>query len=96
VHPDELTAEHILPFIPKAGEIDQEKDKRIGAFSKMLADAATVHSASTWALENTDWDFTAIYHDAIDHACHGFMKFRAPQLPGVPDDLFDFYKENTI
>ncbi|MDP4662656.1 MAG: alkaline phosphatase family protein [Salibacteraceae bacterium] len=93
VHPDELTAEHILPFIPKAGEIDQEKDKRIAAFSKMLADAATVHSASTWALENTDWDFTAIYHDAIDHACHGFMKFRAPQLPGVPDDLFDFYKK---
>lgn len=92
VHPDELTAEHIVPFIPEAGNIDQEKDKRIGAFSKMLADAATVHSASTWALENTDWDFTAIYHDAIDHACHGFMKFRAPQLPGVPDDLFQVYQ----
>lgn len=93
VHPDEFTAEHILPFIPQAGDIDQEKDKRIGAFSKMLADAATVHSASTWALENTEWDFTAIYHDAIDHACHGFMKFRAPQLPGVPDDLFKVYKD---
>jgi predicted AlkP superfamily phosphohydrolase/phosphomutase/tetratricopeptide (TPR) repeat protein len=92
VHPDELTAEHIIPFIPEAGNIDQEKDKRIGSFSKMLADAATVHSASTWALENTDWDFTAIYHDAIDHACHGFMKFRAPQLPGVPDDLFNVYQ----
>lgn len=92
VHPDELTHEHILPFIPKANKIDQSKDKRLGGFSKMLADAATVHSASTWAMENTEWDFMAVYHDAIDHACHGFMKFRAPQLPGVPDDLFEIYQ----
>lgn len=92
VHPDELTQEHILPFIPLAAKIDQDKDKRLGAFSKILADAATVHAASTWAIENTEWQFTAVYHDAIDHACHAFMKFRAPQLPGIPDDLFEMYQ----
>ena len=93
IHPDELTEEHILPFLPMANKIDQEKDKRLGSLSKIIADAATVHSASTWALENTDWDLTAIYHDAIDHACHAFMKFRAPQLPNVPEDLFEIYKD---
>lgn len=92
VHPDELTAAHILPFIPNAGKINQDKDNRIAALSKMIADAASVHAASTWALENTEWDFTAIYHDAIDHSCHGFMKFRAPLLPGVPNDLFENYQ----
>lgn len=93
IHPDELTEEHILPFLPEAAKIDQEKDKRLGALSKIIADAATVHSASTWALENTEWDLTAIYHDAIDHACHAFMKLRAPKLPGVPEDLFEIYKD---
>jgi predicted AlkP superfamily phosphohydrolase/phosphomutase/tetratricopeptide (TPR) repeat protein len=93
VHPDELTSAHILPFIPNAQKIDQENDKRIGALSKMIADAASVHAASTWAMENTEWDFTAVYHDAIDHSCHGFMKFREPRMPGVPEDLFQNYKD---
>lgn len=92
VHPDELTEAHILPFIPDAAKVDQEKDHKIGALSKIIADAATVHAASTWAIEETDWDFTAVYHDAIDHACHAFMKFRAPQLPGLPDDQFQIYQ----
>lgn len=93
VHPDELTQAHILPFIPNAGAIDQAKDKRIGALSRMLADAATVHAASTWALEHSDWDFTAIYHDAIDHSCHGFMKFRPPRLAPIPEEMFENYRE---
>lgn len=93
VHPDELTSAHILPFVPNAGKIDQKNDKRIGALSKMIADAASVHAASTWAMENSEWDFTAVYHDAIDHSCHGFMKFREPRMPGVPEDLFQNYKD---
>lgn len=93
VHPDELTEEHILPFLPLAEKINQDEDKRLGMLSKIIADAASVHAASTWAMENTEWDFTAIYHDAIDHVCHGYMKFRAPQLPGIPNDLFEIYKD---
>lgn len=93
VHPDELTEAHILPFIPNAAKVDQDKDKRIGSLSRIIADAATVHASSTWAMENTDWDFTAVYHDAVDHACHGFMKFRAPQLPGMPNEMFETYKD---
>lgn len=93
IHPDELTDQHILPFVPLAAKVDQDKDKRLAALSRTIADAATVHAASTWALEHTEWDFTAIYHDAIDHACHGFMKFRAPKLEPIPQDLHDTYKD---
>lgn len=95
IHPEELTEEHLLPFLNNAHKIESKEDKKLQALSKILADAATVHSASTWALENSDWDLTAIYHDAIDHACHAFMKLRAPKLPGVPDDLFEIYSDTV-
>lgn len=92
VHPGELTEAHILPFVPDAAKIDQEKDKRLGSLAKIIADCSTIHSAGTWILENEEWDFTAIYYDAIDHFCHGFMRFHPPQMKGVPDDMFQLYK----
>lgn len=93
VIPNELTAAHILPFVPMAGKIDQEKDKRLETLTKMIAENSTTHACSTWLMENTEWDLTAVYYDLIDHFCHLFMKFRAPQLPSVPDDLFELYKD---
>jgi predicted AlkP superfamily phosphohydrolase/phosphomutase/tetratricopeptide (TPR) repeat protein len=96
IHPGELTAAHILPFVPDAAKVDQEKDKRLQMLAKVLADASTVHAAATYIMENEEWDFMAVYHDAIDHFCHGFMKFHPPQLPGVPDDLYNLYKDVVI
>ncbi|MCP4361482.1 MAG: hypothetical protein GY796_26010 [Chloroflexi bacterium] len=78
VHPGELTAAHLLPFVPRAAEIDQEKDKRLISIGKILADTASVHAAATWIMENEPWDFMAVYHDAIDHFGHGFMRFHPP------------------
>jgi predicted AlkP superfamily phosphohydrolase/phosphomutase/Flp pilus assembly protein TadD len=96
VHPGELTAQHVLPFVPKAAEIDQDKDKRLTALAKIIADAATIQSAATYILENEEWDFCAVYFDAIDHFCHGFMKFHPPQLPGIPDDMYEKYKDVIV
>jgi len=93
IHPAELTASHILPFIPDAGKIDQEKDKRLGMLTKIIADCSTIHNAATYILENEEWDFLGVYFDAIDHFCHGFMKYHPPQMPMIPDDLFNLYKD---
>lgn len=93
IHPDELTEAHILPFVPDAGKVDQDKDKRLGSLSKILADCASVHAASTWAMEHEEWDFMGVYHDAIDHFCHGFMKFHPPHRKGIPEDLYETYKD---
>ena len=92
LHPGELTEAHILPFVPDAAKIDQEKDKRLTSIAKIIADCSTIHAAGTWILENEEWDFTAIYYDAIDHFCHGFMHFHPPQMQGVPDGPFQLYK----
>jgi predicted AlkP superfamily phosphohydrolase/phosphomutase/Tfp pilus assembly protein PilF len=96
IHPGELTAAHILPFVPDAAKIDQEKDKRLNALAKIIADCSTIHAAATYILEHEEWDFVGVYYDAIDHFCHGFMKFHPPQLPPVPDDLFHLYKDVVV
>jgi predicted AlkP superfamily phosphohydrolase/phosphomutase/thioredoxin-like negative regulator of GroEL len=92
VHPKELTAEHLLPFVPRISEIDQETDKNLGIIGKNLAECASVHSAATWLMEHEPWDVTAVYFDTIDHLCHGFIKYHPPLLPGVDEKKFALYK----
>ncbi len=92
MHPGELSYQHLLPFVPNAEKIDQEKDKRLGSVGKILAEAASIHNAGTWLVENTEWDFTAIYFDNIDHFCHGFMKYHPPKLRGIKEDQYELFK----
>ncbi len=92
VHPGELTEAHILPFVPDAAKIDQEKDKRLNSIAKITAECSSIHAAATCILENEEWDFMAVYYDAIDHYCHGFMNFHPPKPDHIPQDMFDKYK----
>ena len=93
VHPQELTGNHLSPFIPNLKNIDHEKDKRVMGVAKTIANAASIHAASTYLQRETEWDFMAVYHDAIDHFCHLAMKFHPPIRPGIPEDLFENYKD---
>ncbi len=93
MHPAEVTEAAILPWIPRAQEIDQEKDKGLTSFAKILAENCSIHNAATWILENEPWDFMAVYYNAIDHFCHGFMHFHPPRMEGVPEDKFEIYKD---
>lgn len=93
VHPAELTAAHILPFVPNAASINQDQDKHLESLARILADSATVHAAATWILENRSWDCFAVYYDAIDHFSHGFMNFHPPRMRHVPEEMFDLYKD---
>ncbi len=93
MHPAELTEAAILPWIPRAAEIDQEKDKGLASFAKILAENLCIHNAATWILQNQPWDFVAVYYNGIDHFCHGFMHFHPPRMEGVPEDKFEIYKD---
>lgn len=89
--PWEITKQHILPFIPNAKNIDQEKDKSLISFSRVMAHNASVHNAATKVIRETEWDFTAVYYDFIDHMCHNFMKYHPPRLQGMPEGPFAMY-----
>ncbi len=93
MHPGELTEEAILPWIPLAGKIDQEKDRALNTFAKILAENCSLHNAATWILKNEPWDFLAVYYNGIDHFCHAFMNYRPPRMEGIPEDRFEIYKD---
>jgi predicted AlkP superfamily phosphohydrolase/phosphomutase/tetratricopeptide (TPR) repeat protein len=93
MHPAEVTEAAILPWIPRAAEIDQETDKRLESFSKVLAENCSIHNAATWILQNEPWDFLAVYYNGIDHFCHGFMHFHPPRMEGIPEEKFEIYKD---
>ena len=91
VHPQELTGEHILPFVPNAAKIDQRTDKRLNAVAKITAEVSSLHAAFTNILRTQDWDFAALYLDGIDHYCHGFMKYHPPHRPHISKADYDLY-----
>ena len=93
VHPAELTGAMVLPFIPKASELDIQKDKVLQNTMKVLSHAASIHNAATYLMENTEWDFMAVYHDAIDHWSHLAMKFHPPKQAFIPEEKFALYKD---
>ena len=93
MHPEEVTAAAIMPWIPKAAEIDQKKDKGLASFATVLAENLSIHNAATWILHTQPWDFMAVYYNGIDHFCHGFMHFHPPRMEGVPEDKFEIYKD---
>ena len=93
MHPADVTEAAILPWIPRAAEIDQEKDKGLMSFAKILSENCSIHNAATWILQNEPWDFLAVYYNGIDHFCHGFMHYHPPRMEGIPEDRFDIYKD---
>ena len=94
IHPAELEGDMLRAFVPRAPEVDQEKDKRLSTLAKLIAECASVHAAATHLLHTRpDWDFCGVYHDAIDHFCHAFMKYHPPRLDWVSQEDFDFYSQ---
>ncbi len=91
VHPQEITAEDVLGFIPRGAEVDQDKDRRIESFVRVLADCSSIHSCATHLMVNEPWDFMAVYYDAIDHFSHGLMKYHPPRQEHVSEKDFEIY-----
>lgn len=92
VRPEEMDASTLLPFIPRAARIDQDRDKRLLACAVILAQTATVHGAATWCLEHRPWDFAAVLYSGIDQFCHLFMEYQPPRRAGVSQEEFDLYQ----
>lgn len=94
VHPYELTANHLQPFMPNGHLANQEEKKfqvKINSLRKIISDCASIHSSATYILENEEWDFLGVYYDGIDHFGHGFMKFHPPHRPHIDKELYDAF-----
>jgi len=91
IRPSEIEGEQLLPFVPRAAEVDQEKDKRLQSIAKVLAENASIHAAATATLQLEPWDFMAVYFDGIDHFCHGFMRYHPPRQDWIEEKDFELY-----
>lgn len=93
IRPQELTANHLLPFVPELARTNPDNNPKIISLANIIADCSTIHAATTYILENEDWDFVGVYYDAIDHFNHGFMKYHPPHRPHIPLQEYELYKE---
>ena len=92
MHPDRLVPEMVEPFIPRAREIDQDKDGRLALCMRTLAECMSIQAATTWLLDNQPWDLCAVYYEAIDHFSHGFMKYHPPRQSWIVERDFELYQ----
>lgn len=97
VYPSEIDAAAILPFVPTAAQIIAAGgDHRLGKLQHLLAQTATIHAVTTHLLDNTQWDFTAVYYEGIDRFGHEFMEFHPPKMDEVSQADFDAYQHCMV
>ena len=92
IHPAHIAAEFLLPFVPNIAKIDQMTDSRLSSVIRVLSECTSIHGAATHLLETQEWDFAAIYYDAIDHFSHGFMRYHPPRQQHISEEDFEIYK----
>jgi predicted AlkP superfamily phosphohydrolase/phosphomutase/tetratricopeptide (TPR) repeat protein len=93
VHPDEITEQHLLPFVPDGALVDQKNDRRLQTIARLLAEASSIQSAATWIMDHAEWDFMGVYFNAIDMFSHHFMCFHPPKMQQVSDSDYKLYNE---
>ncbi len=93
IHPGDLCAAQLRPFLPRLAEIDLAHDHRPAAVAAVLAEAATVHAAATWVLEHEPWDFLAVHYAGLEQLCDPFLRYAPPRLSGVSERDGSLYGE---
>jgi tetratricopeptide (TPR) repeat protein len=92
VHPQMISHEQILAFVPGATDPDSASWEKIRELRSLLAHCATVHNSATAYIAEREWDFLGIYYDAIDRFAHAFMEHHPPQMEHVSDRDFGLYQ----
>lgn len=96
VDPIELDAQAVLPFIPRAAEIDTSKDNRLGQLAMLLGRTSSIHAATCAVMNKEPWDFMAVYYDAIDQFGHHFMPYHPPAMEGISSEDAELYKDVMV
>lgn len=90
---ESLTAEDLLPFIPRLAEIDLKKDDRPLKLARRLARVASVQAIATALIQSEPWNLMGVYYDAVDQFGHEFMPYHPPRMNGVSEREFELYQE---
>lgn len=80
LHPGDVSAETMLPFLDKPGPIDSGSDERLDLLARTLARTLTLQGAATWIAEHSRPDFLAVNVDLVDFLSATFLQYRASRM----------------
>lgn len=96
VKPSDIDAEAILPFVPRAAEIDGAKDDRLRKLATLLMRTASIQAAACALMAKEPWDFMAVYYDAIDQFGHHFMPYHPPAVDGISERDAEIFRDVMV
>jgi predicted AlkP superfamily phosphohydrolase/phosphomutase/tetratricopeptide (TPR) repeat protein len=90
----DITGDMLAPFVPNIATDEPLREHNVVEQTrKNIAHASNVHAAFTYALQETEWDFAAVYYEAMDMLCHIGMKFAPPYRPEIQEKNYNDFKE---
>lgn len=92
VHPEEISPEDLLPFIPGIGRLDLRQDRRPALVARALAETMSVHAAATWSMAHGPWDATLVRYHGLRLLGPHLLALRAPRLAEVSEEDFLAYR----
>ncbi|MEM1445579.1 MAG: alkaline phosphatase family protein [Planctomycetota bacterium] len=96
VHPTEIDASAVLPFVPEAQRIleagTETQKAKLRELRQLIAQTASMHTITTKLMEDDDWDLTAVYYEGIDRFAHAFMAYHPPRLAEVDEDDYRLFR----
>lgn len=92
VSPYEIEGAMLRAFVPDFEKVDQESDKSLHALAKIMCEGLTINAVATELLATREWDFAAVYFDAIDHFGHRFMSYHPPHTKRAEEKIADLYR----
>lgn len=92
VHAGELEPGHLLPFVPEAARVDQERDPRLSLLAGMLAECFTRHALITHLMATAEWDLAAVYFPTLRDVKRLFAAFHPPRRAETPEEPFRLYQ----
>jgi predicted AlkP superfamily phosphohydrolase/phosphomutase/tetratricopeptide (TPR) repeat protein len=91
VYPSQTSIQQLLRFVPRAEQVNQDKDKHLHNLAALVANCISTFNVAESLIRNEDWNLSAVYFDTIDQCSHTFMKFFPPAMDGVPEEYYRLY-----
>lgn len=92
VSPYEVDGAMLRAFVPDFDKVDQQKDKSLHSLAKIICEGMTINAVATDLLATQEWDFAAVYFDAIDHFGHRFMAYHPPHTTRADAEIAELYR----
>lgn len=96
VKPRDIDAQAILPFVPRAAEIDGANDDRLRKLASLLMRTSSIQAAACALMTKEPWDFMAVYFDAIDQFGHHFMPYHPPAVKGISEQDAEIFRDVMV